>query len=587
MISIISFGVAAFFSIRWLTKEIQNDYREKAILIGTHIIHDIGSAMISKIHGGIADALIIYRNHKEVEEVRLFNLRGDEILSKEIGTSEARVRDALRTGKSVYFQKEINQKKVMSHVILIKNESKCHGCHGKSEPFRGALLLSLNEEQMKAYVGQERQRFSLLFGLIAIVIIATTVVAINRLFLKPLGLIQKGTEAIGKGEFQYRVPVKSRDEIGILADNFNRMGQALQEKNEMLWEQVRLLSRSQKEWHETFDSITDLIAVIDKEFNITRANRAFHEYVSISSYAEINKKCYELLGTCLRPDCPHVLSMESKKHINYEIRDEKTGKVLDISYFPYYSQEGSFLWTILIAKDVTEKKETEMRLIMNERLAALGQMASGIAHEINNPLATIRVCAEGMLKRVKKKELDPAAMADYLTVIEEEITRCKNITDNMLSFVRKTDGKKNFNVNGALDKTLEMINFQGRLRDVEIVRNYQEEIPMLRRNEGDLRQVFLSIINNALDAMEEKGKLFIETGSRDNSLFIKIIDIGPGIPSSIIDKIFDPFFTTKAEKGGTGLGLSIANKIIKENNGKIDVSSTEGNGTMFMITIPI
>jgi signal transduction histidine kinase len=110
---------------------------------------------------------------------------------------------------------------------------------------------------------------------------------------------------------------------------------------------------------------------------------------------------------------------------------------------------------------------------------------------------------------------------------------------------------------------------------------------MLRRNEGDLRQVFLSIINNALDAMEEKGKLFIETGSRDNSLFIKIIDIGPGIPSSIIDKIFDPFFTTKAEKGGTGLGLSIANKIIKENNGKIDVSSTEGNGTMFMITIPI
>jgi signal transduction histidine kinase len=588
LISLISFGAAAFFSTQWLAEEIQHDYKEKAVLMGTHIIHDVGSAMVSKIHGGITDVLNIYRDYKDVEEVRVFNRNGDEIFSKRMNPPETRVKEALTKGEPISFHKEINKKEVASYIIPIKNSPECHSCHGKSEPLRGVLLLSLNQEQMKKYVGQQKQRFFLLFGLIAMAISAATVVAISRFFLKPLSLIQKGAEAIGKGEFQYQIPVKSKDEIGTLADNFNRMAQTLHDKNEMLWEQVRLLSRSQKEWQETFDSITDLVAVIDKEFNITRANRAFYKYILISPYTEIDKKCYELLGTCVRPNCPHVLSMGGKKYINNEIWDEKAGKVLDVSYFPYYSPEGDFFGTIFIAKDITGRKENEMRLILNERLAALGQMASGIAHEINNPLATISVCAEGLTRRIERGELDPSLFESYLRIITEEVSRCKAITTSMLSFVRKPRyEKKEIHAHEALDKTLELIGLQDRLKDVEILKNYHSEIPAIRWNEGELIQVFLSILINALDAMENSGKLTLETTINQNGIFIKISDTGPGIPPHLINRIFEPFFTTREEKGGTGLGLSIAKKIIEENKGKIEVNSMEKKGTTFTIILPI
>ena len=609
LISFISFGVAAFFSTKWLVEEIENDYKEKAVLIGTHIIHDIGTAMVSHTRKGISDVLNIYQSYKDVEEVRVFNRKGDEIFSKVMSPPEARVKETLRTGESISFNKQLNKKEVSSYVIPIMNKPECHTCHGKSEPLRGALLLSLNQEQMKGYVGQQRQRFFILLGLIALTVGVATITAISRLFLKPLSLIQKGTEAIKEGNFEYQIPVLSKDEIGILAENFNHMAETLRRKNEELWEQVRFISRSQKEWQETFDGITDLIAVIDKDFNITRANRAFHEYISMPPYVEINKKCYELLGTCVRASCPHVLSIGSMKYINKEIRDENTGKVLDVSYFPYHSPEGNLLGSIFIAKDITEKKETEIRLIMNERLAALGQMASGIAHEINNPLATIAACTEGLLNRLEKDKIDSHLFGSYLRMIDEEIFRCKRITTEMLSFVRKANHeRKEVNLNEVLNKTLEMISLQGRLKEVEVLRNFQKGMPKILGNEGELMQVFTSIIVNALDTMEDKGTLTLGTGTISPSpllekvipprpplekggeggfVFIRIQDTGSGIPSFLINRIFEPFFTTKSEKGGTGLGLSIVDKIIKENNGKIDVISEQGKGTVFTITLPL
>jgi signal transduction histidine kinase len=125
------------------------------------------------------------------------------------------------------------------------------------------------------------------------------------------------------------------------------------------------------------------------------------------------------------------------------------------------------------------------------------------------------------------------------------------------------------------------------LKDVEILKNYHSEIPPIRWNEGELIQVFLSILVNALDAMENSGKLTLETTINENGIFIKISDTGPGIPPHLINRIFEPFFTTREEKGGTGLGLSIAKKIIEENKGKIEVNSMEKKGTTFTIILPI
>ncbi|MGZ3495686.1 MAG: sensor histidine kinase [Thermodesulfobacteriota bacterium] len=586
LICVVSFGVAAFFSTKWLREEIQGDYKEKAMLMSLHIIDDLESVMLQgNAHEEIFKTLAIYKGYKkEVEEVRIFNIQGKEVFSQEQGRPESKVAEVLRSGEPIHYYKEMNKRDVATFIIPIKNRPECYACHGKGDVLRGALLLSLNQTEMKRYIGQEEQRFLVLFGLIAIGTIFATLIAVNRFFLNPLKTIQKGAEAIGKGDFTTQLPVRTKDEIGNLTENFNRMAQILQKS-------FKEISRSQKEWEETFDRINDPIVVIDSDCNILKANLAFRETLgkfSTPNKEEINKKCSDLFGTCLLSDCPHKMSIRDRTPVTSEIYNQKTGKIFEISIFPYYSPEEVITGSVAILKDVTGKKEDEMRMMMSERLAALGEMASGIAHEINNPLATIAACTEALLNRMEKEKIGSILFENYLTIIQDEINRCKNITNNMLSFVKKRhDGKQDVEINEVLDKTLEMVNFQGRLKDVDVVRQYQEEVPMIHSSEGDLRQAFLSIIANAVDAMEGKGTLIIETGNNGNSISIKISDTGPGIPPHLINRIFNPFFTTKSGKGGTGLGLSIADKIIKENNGTIDIISEEGKGTTFTITLPI
>jgi PAS domain S-box-containing protein len=349
------------------------------------------------------------------------------------------------------------------------------------------------------------------------------------------------------------------------------------------------LSRSHKEWQDTFDSITDMIAIVDRNFTILKANRAFSAYYGLEPQAVINRKCHEIVhdGDLPAPNCPHTMTVNEARSSAEEFYDKKAKKMFRIFTFPYNSPEGEVIGSIHVMRDITDDKEKEMRLIMSERLAALGQMASGIAHEINNPLASIAGCSEGLLSRVRKGQCDTSLFESYLNIIQEEVFRCKSITTAMLSFVRKTTyEKKDINLAEALNKTIEIIGFQGRMKNVEVVKKYQEPMPMVRGNEGELRQVLLVVITNALDAMHDKGTLTIETESGDGGAVLRISDTGAGISPEIIARIFDPFFTTKSELGGTGLGLSIARKIVTNHNGRIEASSAPGQGTTFTITLP-
>ena len=598
-VSLVSFGIAAVLSTRWLAEEIQDDYKEKATLMWTHIIHDLEDSMIRRVHQDVSRTLDIYKAYKEVEEVRIFNLNGKEVFTQGPASPETKVEEVLRSGNPIQFEKKISHRNVTTFIIPIQNKPVCHGCHGKGEGLRGALLLSLSQEVLERYIGQQKQRFFVLFSLIAMATIVATLIAVRRLFLDPLRSIQAGAEAIKKGNFKYQIPVKSRDEVGTLGEHFNNMAQTLkryfeevEDKNKKLVDQLTLVSRSQKEWQETFDCISDPLVVIDNHCTIIRVNQAFQETfkeASLSPQGEmVNKKCDELFGSCLLSNCPHKISMEDKAPTTREIHAQKTGKIFEVSIFPYSPHDGNFIGSVAILKDVTKKKESEMRLIMSERLAALGEVASGIAHEINNPMATIAACAEGLLKRVRTSEVDISFFENYLKIIEEEISRCKNITNHMLSFVREPfDRKQEIDIHEILNESLKMVGFQGRLNNIMNQRNSSGEKLSANGKRGELIQLFRAIILNALDAMGDSGTLTLQTGNDGNSLFVKISDTGCGIPSGLINRIFDPFFTTKSKKGGTGLGLSIAYKIAEENNGKIDVISEEGKGTVFTITLPL
>jgi PAS domain S-box-containing protein len=355
------------------------------------------------------------------------------------------------------------------------------------------------------------------------------------------------------------------------------------DERELLFRQI---ARSKEAWQSTFDSITDLIHIRDEGQKIIKANRAFAKYFGLEPKDVINKRCEELQSEGNVFPTGSFVKSPSKDDppATEEVRDPSSNKTFRILTFPYFSSEGEFLGTIHIARDITEEREQEMRLIMSERLASLGQMASGIAHEINNPLASIAGCAEGLLNRIKKDQIEKDIFEGYLKIIEEEIA----ITTGMLSFVRKTTyDKKTVNIHKLLERTLEVIGFQDRLKDVEIIKDFTDEQPVIIGSEGELRQVFMTIIINALDAMDDKGMLELATDVAHGQVFISIRDHGAGISPDNLSKIFTPFFTTKAEKGGVGLGLSIARKIIADHNGEISVSSDKDEGTTFKILLPI
>jgi PAS domain S-box-containing protein len=311
-------------------------------------------------------------------------------------------------------------------------------------------------------------------------------------------------------------------------------------------------------------------------------------------YDATGQKCYRAIhgfeNVC--PWCEHQ-RIDGNRTMRGELHNPKDNRWYYTVSTPVHNQDGG-ISKIIMVQDITDKRENELRLIMSERLAALGLMASGIAHEINNPLASIAACAEGLLNRIRKGQLSQELFENYLKIINEEVIRCKSITTSMLSFVRKTPyEKKDVDIHSVIEKVLELIGFQGRLREVKVVKNFEGPL-IVRASEGELKQVFLSVIVNALDAMDDTGSLTIGTGvvphdhfsEDEGDVFIKVTDTGPGIPAENVDKIFDPFYTTRTGKGGTGLGLSIAHKIIKDHNGSISVTSEKGKGTSFTITLP-
>ena len=245
----------------------------------------------------------------------------------------------------------------------------------------------------------------------------------------------------------------------------------------------------------------------------------------------------------------------------------------------------AFLTEVAMSTDIDK---SESGSLTKERLNSLGMIASGIAHDLNGPLATIRACSQGLLKRLQKEEIDRILFKEYLDIIDEEIMRCMYITNNILRFIQHEKGSydQGVDIHASLDKTIDMVKLQGRCGERTVVRNYEKGALIVLGNECELRQAFLSIIVNALDIMKADDTLTLETRIDNNSALIFIKNTGDPIPVEHLTKIFDPYFTTKAQQGGTGLGLFLANHIIKEVGGEIRVASNEVEGTTFTIALP-
>jgi two-component system NtrC family sensor kinase len=241
-----------------------------------------------------------------------------------------------------------------------------------------------------------------------------------------------------------------------------------------------------------------------------------------------------------------------------------------------------------------KKAASDEIAIQSSKMAALGKMAAGIAHEINNPLEVIGEKA-GWIKDLLKME-DVAQnknfqeLWDSVTKIEQHINRAKTITHRLLGFARRMEPvTEEVHTNKVMDETLDFLENEARYRNIDIQTDYAPHLPPTHSDPAQLQQVFLNILNNAIDAIGKDGEIIIKTKhiAKNNELAIEISDNGPGIPKEKLTKIFDPFFTTKEVGKGTGLGLSIAYSITEKLGGRIMVASEEAKSTTFTIYLPV
>ncbi|MEK7700766.1 MAG: GAF domain-containing protein [candidate division NC10 bacterium] len=266
-------------------------------------------------------------------------------------------------------------------------------------------------------------------------------------------------------------------------------------------------------------------------------------------------------------------------------------KMFRLTTAPFESADDHVTHAVVLVEDITRAKRLERQMLLTERLTTAGRLAAGVAHELNNPLATIAGCAESLQGRLREGNLakgpELADFAHYLRLIEEEAFRCKEITGSLLQLVREPGSRRApTDLNALVVKAAELLSHQSRFAESGFAAELDPALPPGEVNEGQMRQVFIGLAANALEAMEGRGTLTLRSRLRRGEVEVEFEDEGPGIADEIVGCIFDPFFTTKPPGQGTGLGLAIAQGIVTDHGGRIEVTSRPGKGSVFRVVLP-
>jgi signal transduction histidine kinase len=237
-----------------------------------------------------------------------------------------------------------------------------------------------------------------------------------------------------------------------------------------------------------------------------------------------------------------------------------------------------------IKDDEREREETQRSLLMTEKMAAIGKLTAGVAHEINNPLGGALNC----IYHFRKGNLPPERQTEYLQLMENGIKRIQKTVTNLLEYARAPKLERTAtDLHTIIDKSLSLLDYQIRKNQIDVVREISDKLPSIKVDRNQMSQVFVNVFLNSIQAMGEGGTLKIGVGASDERLILTISDTGKGIPEDVLPRVFDPFFTTKGEGSGTGLGLWITQGIVERHGGTVQLSSHEGKGTTVEIQLPL
>jgi signal transduction histidine kinase/HAMP domain-containing protein len=476
-------------------------------------------------------------------------------------------------------------------------------------------------------------RIILIITLILSFFIALAIaVSMTKQITEPIDELLDATRRIKTGELGYVTHYKARDEFGELIDSFNDMSYSLYESNEKIIRNLNSLSNLYRVTltfhaitnrsdiiHEVAYGVAELVGAEQSGLMLIEGDNFVHQHPAVG----IEKKSSEMLK--IRRDALKQLILPSNRRaliLNGDVENSPCAEAdakLNVRnlMFVWIRHKGELKGIIRVAnkrtgdfteedahplailannvsvalenarlyddlkKQMEELQSAQEQLVQAAKLVAIGELASNVAHEINNPLTSVLGYTE-----LIKEEKDLNRIMSDIKIIEKESLRARDIVHQLLEFSRKRALQiKEVQINSILEEVVALFALQIKDTNIIIKKNYGK-LPVIEGDENQIKQVFVNIINNAAFAMRTDGVLDISTSARLGNVYIKISDTGDGIPGDLLSRIFEPFFSTKKEKG-TGIGLSVSYKIIQSHNGHIDVQSELGKGSTFSVVLPI
>ncbi|MBU1056191.1 MAG: PAS domain S-box protein [Proteobacteria bacterium] len=358
------------------------------------------------------------------------------------------------------------------------------------------------------------------------------------------------------------------------------------------------LIKSEKKYYSIFNNIPNPLFVLDiNSLNILDCNeRVTSVYGFLKE--EINNKSFMDLFI-KKEKIDYTFKMKAYSKLNRVKQLTKSGETIIVNIGITPSEYPGQKVLLVVTDDITKRLEVEQQIIQAGKMATLGEMATGIAHELNQPLSVIKTVSSFFIRKINDNEsIDQTTLNNMLVKVDNNVDRASRIINHLRNFARKSEiDFEKVQVNEELERAFSIFAQHLRVRGIEVLWDTDKSLPMIMADPQRLEQVFINLLINARDAIEEKyrnmnsaeaeKKIHLKTYMDNNNVVIEVSDTGAGIPEAISDKIFEPFFTTKEAGKGTGLGLSISYGIIKDFGGTIYSRSIEDQGACFIITLPV
>ncbi len=447
------------------------------------------------------------------------------------------------------------------------------------------------------FIAQLSVTFLILFGVLNLFLFKSVI--------RPASALRDAIKKVSEGSLGEKADITSRDEIGQMAGDFNKMSSMLQKQHKDL-----LASREMLQL--VIDNIPQMIFWKDNGSIFLGCNKNFAKSININEPEDIINKKYEeipwdkeMLASFQTIMKEAMDSDKPRLHIEKQFNLSGKDIYLDTSFIPLHNTEGEVVGILCTSEDITEKikakedkKMLEIQLLHTSRLTAMGEMAAGIAHEINQPLAIINVAATGLIDNFFQKETDNI-IYNSAKRIENQVNRASTIIDNMRSFVRVHSHPPEFiDIVKPINLGLSFFKEQFRIHGISLIVNLEENVPPVIADSQKFEQIVVNLLTNARYAVDEKANavdseykkeviLNLSYNALSKLVVFEIIDNGIGMTPYETSRCIEPFYTTKEVGEGTGLGLSIVHNIVTEFKMKIEIESVKGKGSKFRILIPI